>query len=112
MGLTKLGEKNQPEVKKPNDIAIVIPNFKYKPTKTYNFLPKEHKAALVTLIRRRFRRSLWQDLHKFGFIGRKKSQLILAWMKSNGIEENDRNFNTIAKIYIRMWKNSKKKWTR
>ena len=45
--------------------------------------------------------TLWKDLYKFGYIGKKKQDLIWAWMETHGIEATDTNFNTIAKIYLR-----------
>ena len=48
---------------------------------------------------------LWNDLHYHGYIGRRRDNLIYAWMDAHGIELTETNWNTIAKIYIRQYKN-------
>ena len=52
-------------------------------------------------IRQRFVMALWQDLHKFGNIGKQRQELIYAWMEAHEIELTESNWNTIAKIYQR-----------
>lgn len=84
-----------------NVVAIGLPNFKNKDVKKYNYLPIAARRSLMQCIRSRFAVQLWKDLHKFGNIGRRKQDLIYAWMEAHGIEKNDTNWNTIAKIYMR-----------
>ncbi|MBR5085431.1 MAG: hypothetical protein IKX31_00320 [Muribaculaceae bacterium] len=84
-----------------NHVPIVLPFFKKKDVRKNNYLPGKARRALVQCIRSRFVIALWNDLYKFGNIGKQKQDLIWAWMESHGIETNDTNWNTIAKIYLR-----------
>ncbi|MCM1140299.1 MAG: hypothetical protein NC453_17160 [Muribaculum sp.] len=86
-------------------VAIIIPEFKYKPSKKYNYLPKAAVDELTTCIRNRFLIEFWNDLHRTSKIGQRKDRLIEAWMESHGIEFNDTNWNTLAKIYQRQQTN-------
>ena len=82
-------------------LAIRIPTFRHKPPETYNHLPKYAQAALINCIRNRFDVELWNDLHHFGRIWRRKDELIYAWMENHGIEMTEANWNAIAKRYQR-----------
>lgn len=82
-------------------VPISLPYFKNKDVRYNNYLPKEGQRAMQKCIRSRFIVSLWQDLHKFGNIGKQKQDLIYAWMAAHGIEATERNWNTLAKIYQR-----------
>lgn len=82
-------------------VPIRIPEFKYKPSKTYNYLPAEAMEEMVYSIRNRFVIALWNDIHRFSRVGSRIDNFITAWMKKHGIEENETNWNTIAKIYQR-----------
>ena len=59
------------------------------------------RRVLANCIRKRFVIELWNDLSKFGYIGKRKQDIIWAWMESHGIEMTEANWNTIAKIYLR-----------
>lgn len=82
-------------------VAINIPTFKQFDVRTYNHLPKHAIVALRKCISNRFVLALWNDLHDFGHIGKEQQELIYAWMENHGIEMNETNWNTIAKIYQR-----------
>ena len=84
-----------------NTVAIALPKFKNKDVRKYNYLPVAARRSLQQCIRSRFAVALWKDLHKFGNIGRRKQDLIYAWMEAHGIETSEKNWNTIAKIYMR-----------
>lgn len=90
-----------PDVATPTSVAIAIPYFKHHDPATYNYLPTKAKMELKNCIRNRFLIDLWNSLHQFGHIGKRKDLLVMAWMESHGIEVNDTNFNTIIKIYQR-----------
>ncbi len=66
-----------------------------------NYLSARSRRALAQCIRTRFVVALWKDLYKFGYIGKRKQDLIWAWMETHGIEATETNWNTIAKIYLR-----------
>ena len=82
-------------------IPIALPYFKDRDPREYNFLSKPARLALAECIRNRFVVQLWKDLHRFGNIGKRKQDLIWAWMDAHGIEATETNWNTIAKIYKR-----------
>lgn len=82
-------------------VEILLPCFKHKDIRTYNYLP--HRAAIVlhACIRNRFNVQLWKDLHTIGNVTKRNDIVISAWMREHGIEDDDRNWNTIAKILQR-----------
>ncbi len=82
-------------------VAIKVPYFKGKDIRRFNYLPVAARKSLARCIRSRFVIALWNDLYKFGHIGRQKQDLIWTWMESHGIETSETNFNTIFKIYKR-----------
>ena len=84
-----------------NKVPIRIPWFKNKNVRFNNYLSHKSRRALAHCIRTRFVIALWTDLYKFGYIGRRKQDLIYVWMEAHGIETNEKNWNTIAKIYLR-----------
>ena len=84
-----------------NCVPIALPFFKNKDVRKNNYLPQKARRALAQCIRTRFVIALWNDLYRFGNIGRRKQDLIWTWMEAHGIEETDTNWNTIAKIYMR-----------
>lgn len=87
-------------------VPVIIPAYKYKPAHVYNYLPPAAVDAFVHEVRKQFDVELWSDLFRFGNIGRRRDNLIYAWMEAHGIEATDRNWNAIAKRYQR-----KRKWT-
>ena len=92
------GRKDKPGEGK---VPIALPYFKDLDPRDYNFLSKPARLALTECIRSRFVMELWKDLHRFGNIGKRKQDLIWAWMDAHGIEATETNWNTIAKIYMR-----------
>jgi len=101
LGLIEPPEGARRERPGVNKIAITLPFFKYKDASLYSYLPPKAKSELTRCIKARFAVALWKDLYKFGYIGKKKQDLIWAWMESHGIEATETNFNTIVKIYAR-----------
>lgn len=92
------GRKDKPGEGK---LPIALPYFKDRDPRKYCFLSKPARLALAECIRSRFVMELWKDLHRFGNIGKRKQDLIWAWMDAHGIEMTETNWNTIAKIYKR-----------
>ena len=84
-----------------NRVAIALPFFKNKDVRKCHYLPASGRRSLARCIRSRFVIALWNDLYKFGNIGKRKQDLIWTWMEAHGIEPTDTNWNTIAKIYMR-----------
>lgn len=103
--IQKLPPGVKPDIKDESKVEIVLPENRVKPPKTYNYLTKMGKDILKRSIRNRFVIQLWNDLHRYGYIGRRRDELIYGWMETHGIELTETNWNSIAKIYLRQHKN-------
>lgn len=99
--LIKLPPNASPDLSNSSNVAVAIPKFKNSDPATYNYLPVYAKKELKNTIRNRFIIELWRNLHHYGHIGKRRDHLIYGFMESHGIEINDTNYNTIAKIYLR-----------
>lgn len=82
-------------------VEIVLPNFKRKDTRFYYYLSPRAAVVLHACIKNRFNVQLWKDLYTIGNTIRRKDVAISEWMEAHGIENDDRNWNTIAKILQR-----------
>ena len=82
-------------------VEIILPCFKHKDIRTYNYLPQKGEMCLHACVRNRFKVQLWKDLHTVGNVVRRTDIAISEWMKEHGITDDDRNWNTIAKILQR-----------
>ena len=91
----------RPDLPTATSLPVAIPSFKHLDPRTYNYLPVSAKKELKYCIRNRFLIQLWNDLHQFGHIGKRRDNLIYTWMDAHGIENTETNFNTITKIYQR-----------
>lgn len=85
----------------PNQVEILLPKFKLKDTRNNNFLTAHGEKCLHECIRTRFRVALWKDLHTVGNVVKRTKESIEHWMETHGIEVDDTNWNTIAKILQR-----------
>ena len=88
----------------PLGVAIALPDSRAKPPQFYFYLPPRAMAQLCKCIRDRSLIQLWKSLHSFGYIGRRRDNLIYQWMEDKGIDTTERNWNAIAKIYLRQYK--------
>ena len=82
-------------------VEIVLPCFRRKDIRTYNYLPPKGAVRLRDCIRNRFLVMLWKDLYTIGNLTKRTDIAISEWMKQHGIVDDDRNWNTIAKILQR-----------
>lgn len=90
-----------PNLPSEDSLPIVIPQYKYGDPKRINYLPVAAMRLLHDAIRERFSIELWTALHQFGHIGKKRQDVLIAWMQSHNIEVTDTNFNALIKIYDR-----------
>lgn len=97
--LTKRPKGYRPEQVSINMVPIVIPWFKKRDPKYYHYFDSNAKNALKGCIINRFDVQMWQDLHRFGYIGKQQKDIIYAWMSKHGID--DSHWDTIAKRYQR-----------
>ena len=79
-------------------VEIVLPCFRRKDIRTYNYLPPKGAVRLRDCIRNRFLVMLWKDLYTIRNLTKRTDIAISEWMKQHGIVDDDRNWNTIAKI--------------
>jgi len=85
----------------PGQVEILLPYFKHKDIRTYNYLPPRGEVCLHQCIRNRFKVMLWKDLHTVGNVVKRNDIVISEWMAAHGIQDDDTNWNTIAKILQR-----------
>lgn len=85
----------------PGQVEILLPAFKTKDTRIFNYLPPRGEICLHACIRNRFKVMLWKELHTVGNVIRRTDVAIADWMEAHGIEVDDTNWNTIAKILQR-----------
>ena len=92
----------RPQIKAlPGQVELLLPRFRLRDTRTYNYLPPRGEMALHQCIRNRFKVALWTDLHTVGNVVKRTDIVISDWMEKHGIEVDDKNWNTIAKILQR-----------
>ena len=101
MSLIRLPHGMTPNLPGEDKVPIELPHFRHKDVRVYNYLPKKAQNAIKRCIRNRFVIELWQDLHQFGYIGKRKQDIIYAWMESHGIDATETNFFALQKIYQR-----------
>lgn len=104
MWLTKPPRRKEwtPQLKPlENQVEVVIPCFKKINIRCNYFLPEEGKRQLHECIKNRFRVQLWKELHTIGNVIARTDKTISDWMEAHGIEDNDTNWNTIAKTLQR-----------
>ena len=89
------------EAENPNAVKIILPSFRYKDTRYFNYLPKRAVHLLINCIRNRFDVDLWNSLHKFPSLLCRQDELIYSFMECHDIEINDKNWAAIAKRYQR-----------
>lgn len=85
----------------PGQVEIVLPYFKHKDIRTYNYLSPRGEICLHACIRNRFKVKLCKELHTVGNVVKRNDVAISEWMAANGIQDDDTNWNTIAKILQR-----------
>ena len=85
----------------PGQVEILLPAFKMKDTRIYNYLPPRGEVSLHQCIRNRFKVALWKDLHTVGNVVQRTDTSISDWMEAHGIIVDDKNWNTVAKILQR-----------
>ena len=91
-----------PVRKRDDEVAIVIPYYKYHDPRIYNHITETGKRCMASMFKNNFDIELWNFLHDFGAIGKKQKDLIYLFMEQNGIIEDGTCWDAIAKDYQRM----------
>ena len=85
----------------PGQVEIILPYFQTKNIRYNSFLSPRGEICLRACLKNRFRVQLWKELHTIGNVIRRNDIAISEWMEAHGIEDNDTNWNTIAKTLQR-----------
>lgn len=85
----------------PGQVEIQIPCYKHIDIREHNYVSDRAAMCIHACIRHRFCVELWRDLYTIGNITKRTDMLIDEWMAKHGIEQNEKNWNTIAKILQR-----------
>ena len=108
MSTVRMPDNILPPRQQEGEVAICIPYYKSHDPRTYNYLSKQGKEALLEMIRGNFRVDLWNYLHTFDKYGQELKQLTLLYMELRGIKEDDSCYDSISKIYQRQRDSYKK----
>ena len=85
----------------PGQVEVILPYFNNKNIRYNYYLSPRGEVCLHACIKNRFRVQLWKDLYTIGNVTKRNDIAISEWMEAHGIEVNDTNWNTIAKILQR-----------
>ena len=91
-------------------VPIIIPSFTGLPAATYNVLRPKAKAALVEIIRSRFKVELWTYMERFEHLHVEQKSLLYAWMETNGIPSQ--YWDSVMKILHRQRDNYRRRLKR
>jgi len=96
------GSMPQFQPKSPTEVAIVIPYFKEKDPRQFNFISDRAKLLLKNCIRNKFSIDMWRECSEFKKVyGMTKQDAVYAFMESHGIEVTDTNWCAIDKAFQR-----------
>jgi hypothetical protein len=99
--LQRTPEGYTPRLANENTLKILLPNFRSKDTRKYNFLSEAAERTFIALIRNRFDICMWKELYRFDNLVTRLDEIIYAFMDYHGIEHTETNWNAIAKRYQR-----------
>jgi len=97
--LVKTPTNAMPDTEAENNVAIVVPYFKGKDPRVYNYLHRTGKIAVVESFRTLFIKNLTEEIrpHDNGLV--KLSTLIYMYMEKHGITED--GYFAVSQIYYR-----------
>lgn len=82
-------------------LPIEVPTFKGMNPDQHNYLIKEGEKAIVSALRRNFRMVLDKELSVFYSQDVSITDIVYAFMAAHGIENTERNWETIRQMYYR-----------
>lgn len=98
--------RKQPDNYCTEDIAgllpVEVPTFKGMNPDQHNYLTLEGKKALVSAIKRNFKALLDKELSVFYTQNVVITDIIYAFMANHGIEDTEKNWETIRQMFKRM----------
>lgn len=88
-------------------LPVEVPSFKGLNPATFNYLSPSAQSALVSSCKKLFQATLFEELHHLFNHDVQISDIIYAFMERHGIENTERNWETIRQMYSRMRKKNK-----
>lgn len=85
-----------------NLLPVEVPTFKGMNPDQHNFLIAEGEKALVSAIKRNFKTLLDRELSCFFIRDVVITDIIYAFMASHGIEQSEKNWETIRQMFKRL----------
>lgn len=82
-------------------VPIVVPMYKSLNPENWCYLPPRAMQTLYNCIKASFDVQLFQELNAIGQKGTLLSDLIYSFMEKHGIEDDQTNWHTLAKIFMR-----------
>lgn len=102
--LAKQPKGLKPCIDRKGMTVIAIPDFSAKPAHTYNYLPPKGAAALISTIKKRFKVLMWDELHVIRQEDVQIMDIVYAFLEKYGIEQSERNWETVRQMYARLRK--------
>lgn len=94
-------ESISPDIPKPGDLVIEIPDNRAKPAAVYCCLPLKAKKMLEKSISDQFNLCMYEGIIRPCFPNMLKKDLIESWMEQNGIEFTEQNWLGVEKRFTR-----------
>ena len=92
----------KPDLPRKGAVPVMLPYNQIKNVRYNFYLGHKERVRLVKHIRNRFLVELWDDLHRWNYIGKEKQWLIYEWMKAHGIKDTETNYFAVQKNYQRL----------
>jgi hypothetical protein len=97
--LVKTPKDCQPDTGSNSNVAIVVPFFKAKDPRVYNYLHNTGKKAVLESFRTLLIKNLMEEVGNIDNGSVKITTLIYAWMEKHGIDQE--YWYTVSQIYYR-----------
>lgn len=108
--ISKTPADAMPDLGEDANMKISIPYFKEADPRTYNYMGKSAKSALLESFDHLVERSMLREIGSLENSRRGKiSSMIYAWMEKHGIPDDEKNWYTVSQKYYRLRKKYIKK---
>lgn len=91
----------------PAALPVEVPTLKGLNPATFNYLSPSGQAALISACKTLFKASLYSELHVLFDHDVQITDIIYEYMDRHGIDRNERNWETIRQMYLRMRKKNR-----
>lgn len=100
--LTKLPDGEAPVVAADGLTPIEVPTFQGKNPRSWCHLRPSAAQTMVSTIKRRFRKLLWDELHVIRREDVNITDVVYAFLEKYGIEPTEKNWETVRQTYKRL----------